>query len=149
MKNKFSLLIVLFSMITGFANAQAIFAESISTPDGSINFLIGFSPSSVQQVTRSDNTVYSTVKLVLINDETAQEFEWADYKMMVLTKSGELFYNYSTTAEGGDYDCTYTLKPGETKTQMLCYSKTFKPEDVARVWVSMSDNISFELVLTE
>lgn len=146
MKTKLATLIFILALGIGSASAQALFAERISTPDGSINFVVGFSPESAQQVTRNDNSVYTTAKLVLINDEKASDFDWDDYKVMVLTKNGDLFYNYTTSAETGEYACKYTLKPGESKTQLACFAKTFKAADVERVWLSFSDNISFELV---
>jgi hypothetical protein len=146
MRNKTATLILLALLYSGFASAQALFAERISTPDGTINFLIGLSPESVQTVTRSDGTSYCTVKMVLINDEKAQSFEWEDYKIYILTKTGELFYNYTTTAESGEYACKYTLQPGESRTQLTCFGKTFKSTEIDRVWLSISDNLSFELV---
>jgi hypothetical protein len=149
MKSKLLLLIAFVVFSSNLTSAQALYAESISTPDGSINFLIGVSPSSIQTVTRSDNSTYCTVKLVLINDEKAQAFDWADYKVYVLTKDGKIGYNYTTTADGGEFDCTYELKPGESKTQLLCYARTFAQADIDRIWLVMSDEISFELVLTE
>lgn len=149
MKIKLLSIIAFVVLSTSIASAQALYAENISTPDGSISFLIGMSPSSIQIVTRSDNSSYCTVKLVLINGEQAETFSWSDYKITVLTKDGKLIYNYTTTAESGEYDCTFDLKPGESRTQMLCYAKTFTEKDIDRVWLTMSDEISFELVLTE
>jgi len=144
-KNMIALAAVMMIAITG-TFAQGIFAEKISTPDGSINFLVGFSPESLQTITKSDGSSYCTAKLVLINDKTAKSFDWSDYKVYVLTKNGKLMYNYTTSAESGEYACTYTLKPGDSRTQIVCFSNTFQPAEVERVWLVFSDDISFELI---
>ncbi|MFN8414929.1 MAG: hypothetical protein U0U66_01215 [Cytophagaceae bacterium] len=116
------------------------YLEVISNQSGTINLTIGAYPQSISPNKRDDGSIFSIMKVALINGTNAQAFNWKDYKMYILTKQGELLYNFTTTAQYGDYACTYTIKPGETHLQFFCFEKLLAPADIDKVWIGFSDN---------
>ncbi|MBX9782188.1 MAG: hypothetical protein K2X48_02740 [Chitinophagaceae bacterium] len=87
--------------------------------------------------------------MVIINKEGADLFKWSDYKIYVMLKNGDLFYNYTTKAQDGDLACTWTARAGETHVQYLCFDKAFDVNQIDRVWPGMSDNKFFDLVRSD
>lgn len=116
------------------------YLEVISNPSNSIHLTIGAYPQSISANKRADGTIFSVMKVALINNIKAQTFAWKDYKIYILTKSGELFYNFTTSASSGDYSCQYPIAPGETHIQFFCFEKLFLGSDIEKVWVSFADN---------
>jgi hypothetical protein len=116
------------------------YLEVISNQSGSINLTIGAYPQSISPNKRDDGSIFTVMKVALINNVNAQTFNWKDYKMYILTKQGELLYNFTTTATTGDYACTYSIKPSETHLQFFCFEKLLSASDIDKIWISFSDN---------
>jgi hypothetical protein len=150
--------IVFLSLLTAaflFAGPQAkaqsdpFFYESISNPSKTINFLIGFYYTKNEFITRDDGTGYTKIRMAVINKEGADAFTWSDYKIYVMLKNGDLFYNYTTKAQDGELACNWTAQPGQTHIQYLCFDKAFDVNQIDRVWLGMSDNKFFDLVRSD
>jgi len=131
------------------AQTDPFFYEAISNPSKTINFLIGFYFTKNEFITRDDGTGYTKIKMAVINKEGADPFTWSDYKIYVMLKNGDLFYNYTTKAQDGDLACTWTARAGDTHTQYLCFDKAFDVNQIERVWLGMSDNKFFDLVRSD
>lgn len=131
------------------AQTDPFYYESISNPSKTINFLIGFYHTKNEFITRDDGTGYTKIKMAIINKEGADPFKWSDYKIYIMLKNGDLFYNYTTKAQDGDLACTWTARAGETHVQYLCFDKAFDVNQIDRVWLGMSDNKFFDLVRSD
>jgi len=118
-----------------------------SNTTNTIKFTIGAYPSSVNQSKRNDGTIYTAMRIAIINNEKAEPIEWSDYKIYILLKDGSLFYNFLTNTTTGDYACKYTVQPGETHLQFVCFEKIFNSSDIDKVWLSFSDNQFLPLFL--
>lgn len=116
------------------------YLEVISNQSGTINLTIGAYPQSISPNKRDDGSIFTIMKVALINNANAQTFNWKDYKMYILTKQGELLYNFTTTATAGDYACTYAIPPGETHLQFFCFEKLLSASDIDKIWIGFSDN---------
>lgn len=123
--------------------------ESISNPSKTINFLIGFYHTKNEYITRDDGTGYTKVRMAVINKEGANPFQWDDYKIYIMLKNGELFYNYTTKATDGDLACRWTVQPGSNHVQYVCFDKAFDVNQIEKVWLGMSDNKFFDLVRSD
>ncbi len=75
--------------------SQGFYYENISTPDKSIDILYGFYTGTIEGMERKDGSVYTVGQIGLIN-KSKQDFKWNDYKLYILLKNGDLFYNYKT-----------------------------------------------------
>ena len=146
-----SLVCAAFLFATPAAKAQSdpFFYESISNPSKTINFLIGFYYTKNEFITRDDGTGYTKVRMAVINKEGADPFKWSDYKIYVMLKNGDLFYNYTTKAQDGELACTWTVQPGQNHVQYVCFDKAFDVNQIERVWLGMSDNKFFDLVRSD
>lgn len=133
------------------ANAQSdpFFYESISNPSKTINFLIGVYYTKNEFITRDDGTGYTKISMALINKEGADPFKWSDYKIYIMLKNGDLFYNYTTKASDGELSCNWTVQAGQKHIQYLCFDKAFDVNQIERVWLGMSDNKFFDLVRSD
>lgn len=154
MKQKFLLLTLIcagFLMtapLASKAQTDPFYYESISNPSKTINFLIGFYHTKNEYITRDDGTGYTKVKMAVINKEGANPLTWSDYKIYVMLKNGDMFYNYTTKAQDGDLACTWTVQAGSNHIQYVCFDKAFDISQIDKVWLSMSDNKFFDLVLS-
>lgn len=117
---------------------QGFYYENISTPDKSIDFLYGFYTSTLEGIERKDGSIYTVAQIALIN-KSKEDFKWNDYKVYVLLKNGDLFYNYKTEAkdEASDYACIFNL------------DKKFSEKDIDKVWLSFSDYKFFKLIYSD
>jgi hypothetical protein len=131
------------------AQSDPFWYESISNPSKTINFLIGFYHTKNEFITRDDGTGYTKVRMAVINKEGANPFQWDDYKIYVMLKNGDLFYNYTTKATDGDLACKWTVQPGSNHVQYLCFDKAFDVNQIEKVWLGMSDNKFFDLVRSD
>ncbi|MFN4285078.1 MAG: hypothetical protein ACK4E8_03850 [Lacibacter sp.] len=147
-----AILLVAAAVFTpGAARAQSdpFWYESISNPSKTINFLIGFYHTKNEYITRDDGTGYTKVRMAVINKEGADPFYWDDYKIYIMLKNGDLFYNYTTKATDGELACKWTVQPGQNHIQYLCFDKAFDVNQIERVWLGMSDNKFFDLVRSD
>jgi hypothetical protein len=131
------------------AQTDPFYYESISNPSKTINFIIGFYHTKNEYITRDDGTGYTKVRMAVINKEGADAFSWEDYKIYVMLKNGDLFYNYTTKAQDGDMACKWTVQPGQNHIQYVCFDKAFDVNQIERVWLGMSDNKFFDLVRSD
>ena len=147
-----------FVLFAGILQVQSLQAQTQVQPNqyylgvfsnttNSIKFTIGAYPNSVNQSKRNDGTIYTAMRIAIINNEKAEPIEWSDYKIYILLKDGSLFYNFLTSASAGDYACKYTVQPGETHLQFACFEKIFYSTDIDKVWLSFSDNQFLPLFL--
>lgn len=135
-------LVVLFSLFFNVVCGQAFYYESISTPDKSIDFLFGFYVHNLEIEERKDGSMYTIAQIGLIN-KSQKSFDWNDYKVYVLLKNGDLFYNYKTEAKSGDYTCVFTLQGGETLKKKICFEKNSLQKTLTRFGcLSMITNFS-------
>lgn len=145
-------------LFIGFLQIQTLQAQTLVQPNqyylgvfsnttNSIKFTIGAYPNSVNQSKRNDGSIYTAMRIAIINNEKAEPIEWSDYKIYVLLKDGSLFYNFLTNASAGDYACKYIVQPGETHLQFVCFEKIFNSTDIDKVWLSFSDNQFLPLFL--
>ena len=126
------------------------FLNQITTPDGSVDFLVGVKSDFSNYIEREDGSGYTTLELRIINQGTAQELEWNDFRVYILLDDdSSLFYNYRTAATEGEYACDYTVASGATHYQLLCFEKQFKAGEIKKVWLSTADNEFFELYYSE
>jgi len=151
MKNLFHLfcfcLTIVFLTNTAYGQSNEYYLGLLSNTSKTIKFTIYAYPGSVSQVKRNDGSVYSGMRIAIINDEKAEPIEWSDYKIYILLKDGTLFYNFLTTAATGDYACKYTVPPGEKHLQFACFEKVFTAADIDKVWLSFSANQFLPLFL--
>lgn len=148
---KVSQFLVLFVLLlTQKVYSQGFYYENISTPDKSIDFLYGFYTSTLEGIERKDGSVYTVAQIALIN-KSKEDFKWNDYKVYVLLKNGDLFYNYKTEAkdEASDYACIFNLKSGATVKKWVCFEKKFTEKDIDKVWLSFNDYKFFKLIYSE
>lgn len=141
-------LVALFSLFVNVVWGQAFYYESISTPDKSIDFLFGFYVHNLETEERKDGSEFTVAQIGLIN-KSQKSFDWNDYKVYVLLKNGDLFYNYKTEAKSGDYACVFTLNGGETLKKKICFEKKFAAKDIDKVWLSFSDYKFFKLLYSD
>jgi hypothetical protein len=130
------------------AQSDPFYYESISNPSKTINFLIGVYYTKNEFITRDDGTGYTKIRMAVINKEGANPLSWTDYKVYIMLKNGDLFYNYTTKAQDGDLACTWTVQPGTNHVQYLCFDKAFDVNQIEKVWLGMADNKFFDLVLS-
>lgn len=142
------LLAGIFLSAVSNAQSEPFLYQSIFNADSSINFMIGFFHTKSEYITRDDGTGYTKMRMAVINKENARPFRWDDYKVYLLLKNGDLFYNYTTKAAEGELACKWTVQPAQNHIQSLCFDKAFEVNQIERVWLSMSDNRFFELIQT-
>lgn len=111
-----------------------------SNTTGTIKFTMGAYPNSINQSKKNDGTLYTAMKVALVNNVTAEPIEWNDFKIYILLKDGTLFYNFLTTATTGEYACKYQVAPGTTHMQYYCFDKIFLASDIDKMWLSFSDS---------
>lgn len=131
------------------AQNDPFYYESISNPSKTINFIIGVYHTKNEFITRDDGTGYTKMRMAVINKEGANPFTWSDYKIYIMLKNGDLFYNYTTKAQDGDLACNWTVQPGQNHIQYVCFDKAFDVNQIERVWLGMSDNKFFDLVKSD
>lgn len=146
----FSCVILLFLLLLQKSYGQAFYYENISTPDKSVDFLFGFYTATIEGMERKDGSVYTVAQIALIN-KSKEDFKWNDYKVYILLKNGDLFYNYKTEAkdENSDYACIFNLKGGSTMKKWVCFEKKFTAKDIDKVWLSFNDYKFFQLLYSE
>ena len=113
-----------------------VFSNSTNT----IKFTMGAYPHSINQSKKNDGTLYSAMRVALVNNEKADPIEWNDFKIYILLKDGTLFYNFLTNATTGEYACKYQVAPGTTHMQYYCFDKIFAASDIDKIWLSFSDS---------
>lgn len=132
----------LLLLSTKFACAQTneyylgVFSNNLNT----IKFTMGAYPNSINQSKKNDGTLYTAMRVALVNNEHAEPIEWNDFKIYILLKDGTLFYNFLTNATTGEYACKYQVAPGTTHMQYYCFDKIFLASDIDKVWLSFSDS---------
>ena len=131
------------------AQSDPFYYESISNPSKTINFLVGVYYTKNEYITRDDGTGYTKMRIAIINKEGADPFTWSDYKIYIMLKNGDLFYNYTTKAEDGELACKWTVQAGQNHIQYVCFDKAFDVNQIDRVWLGMSDNKFFDLVRSD
>ncbi len=143
-------LVVIVLLLTQKIYGQGFYYEEISTPDKSIDFLFGFYTNTIEGMERNDGSVYTVAQIGLIN-KSKEDFKWNDYKVYILLKNGDLFYNYKTEAknESSDYACIFNLKGGTTVKKWICFDKKFSAKDIDQVWLSFNDNKFFKLLYSK
>ena len=120
-----------------------VYIETISNPNKTINMILGFYPKTYQW---SESLEASKITLRILN-QASEKYEWNDYKVYILLKDNSLFYNYTTKAEEGDYNCKYTINgDGGYHDQVVCFSKKFDISDIKTVWISFGSGLFFELL---
>ena len=140
--------VALFVFVPGNTKAQAdsFWYESVSSSDSAIHFLIGVYHTKSEYITRNDGTGFTKMRMVIINKAAVQALRWEDYKIYILLKNGDLFYNYTTKATEGDLACKWTVQPGQNHMQYLCFDKVFDASQIDKMYLSMSDNKFFSLL---
>ena len=144
MKKRFLIPILFLCMIlfhnTVIAQTADYYLGVFSNTTNTIKFTIGVYPNSINQSKKNDGTLYSAMRVALVNNELAEPIEWNDFKIYILLKDGTLFYNFLTTATTGEYACKYQVAPGTTHLQYYCYDKVFTEVDIEKVWLCFSDS---------
>lgn len=135
------------------ANAQSkekvpYFYEVISNPDKTIDYAIGVYPTRSEYVKNSSGSGYTKMRMAIIN-YSKKDYDWKDYKIYILMKNGDLFYNYTTAAKEGELSCTYTVKADETHIQYVCFEKEFDINNIKSIYLSVLDNKFFSLIYTD
>lgn len=135
------------------ANAQSkekvpYFYEVISNPDKTIDYAFGVYPTRSEYVRNSNGGGYTKMRIAVIN-YSKQDLKWNDYKVYILMKNGDLFYNYTTAAKEGELACNYVVKPDETHIQYVCFEKEFDINQIDKVYLSLLDNKFFPLIYTD
>jgi hypothetical protein len=149
MKTKGSILIFMFMVTLLFVSVgnvlvyaqkskEPYFSQVVTTPDKTLNFNIFVFHYKYKWIESSTEGNYSTVSMVIQNKNQTKTLKWVDYKIYLLLKDGTLFHNYTTVAKSGNYSCKYSVGPGQSNVQILCFSKKFKPNQVERVWIKMT-----------
>ena len=131
------------------AQADSFWYASVTSSDSAIHFLIGVYHTKSEYITRKDGTGFTKLRMVVINQAKAQPLSWADYKIFILLKNGDLFYNYTTKATEGDLACKWTVPPGKNHIQYLCFDKVFEASQIEKMYLSLSDNKFFSLLLID
>jgi hypothetical protein len=147
MKKLGVIMIMGFSILfakAGFSQTanDAVYLETISTPDKSMDFIAGVYPNTYYYNVSGD---YSTLTLKVLNNSSTS-LGWNDYKVYILLKDGTLFYNYKTKAESGEYSCVYTVPTGTANSQSVAFSGKFDIHDISSVYLSFSDSKFFNLL---
>lgn len=144
-KNFLFLLGVLFITQTALGGSP-FYYEVISNPDKSIDYSIGFYQTIYTISEASDNKAYVAYSGSVINNST-YSLKWETYNIAVLLKNGDLVFNYTTAAEAGEYDCTFTVGYNETHYTKFCFHTIFKPEEIQDVYLfNKSTMKAFKLV---
>ena len=147
---KFFVLICLFFALMSVQNVNAqmtsddpVYIETISNPSKTINLILGLYPKTYKW---SESLEASQITLRILNEATG-DYDWSNYKVYILLKDNTLFYNYTTKAEGGEFDCSYTNDGNSGyHDQVVCFDKKFDVDDIKTVWVSFDTGIFFELL---
>ncbi len=129
------------------AQVNEYFLGVFSNHTNTIKFTIGAYPNTVNQSKRNDGSIYSAMRIAIVNNEQAEPIVWSDYKIYILLKDGTLFYNFLTNATTGEYACKYTVEPGSTHLQLVCFEKIFTGDDVEKIWLSFSDSQFLPLII--
>ncbi|ABG59984.1 hypothetical protein [Cytophaga hutchinsonii] len=140
------LLVFIFSQAC-HAQVNEYFLGVFSNQANTIKFTIGAYPNTVNQSKRNDGSIYSAMRIAIVNNEHAEPIVWSDYKIYILLKDGTLFYNFLTNATTGEYACKYTVEPGSTHLQLVCFEKIFTGTDVEKIWLSFSDSQFLPLII--
>lgn len=143
MKIKLTILLLVFVFLSGVGiarqNKEPYYSQNVTTPDkSSLNFNVFVFHHKYRWVESKTEGKYSAVSLVVQNDKNAKALDWNDYKIYFLLKDGTLFHNYTTTAKSGNYNCDYSVEPGEQHVQIICFGKKFDPEQVDKAWIKMT-----------
>ncbi len=147
MKKFFSLFLILFFALTIFSVASPPFYYSkIETPDKTVSFVIGFYPSKYSWHETPEAGKFSTILGAIINGKNARELIWDDYKIYIMLKDGTLFNSYTTVAKSGPYACKYKVAPGETHYQTFTFKKKFNINNIAAVWLKLTDSNYIKLL---
>lgn len=146
-------IIVLFCFLLALLSVQnvnaqmssddPVYIETISNPSKSINMILGLYPKTYKW---SESLEASQITLRILN-EASGDYEWNNYKVYIMLKDNTLFYNYTTKATSGEFDCTYTIEGNSGyHDQVVCFDKKFDVNDIKTVWVSFDTGIFFELL---
>lgn len=120
-----------------------VYIETISNPSKTINMILGLYPKTYKW---SESLEASQLTLRILN-EAKEDYEWNNYKVYIMLKDNTLFYNYTTKATSGEFDCTYTIEGNSGyHDQVVCFDKKFDVNDIKTVWVSFDTGIFFELL---
>jgi hypothetical protein len=140
MKRILLLTLALFAFVSfseaqkAFKKGMAVYVNSISNPDKTINFIIGVYPATYDE---TDN--YSTLLMRVLN-QSSEKLEWDDYKIIIQLKDGTTITNYKTKAESGQFACNYTIKgDGGFNDQQLCFEEKFKVSKIDKIWVKIGE----------
>ncbi len=145
MKKKVLLLILLVVIVSFGFGVDSYYYSTISTPNKAINFTIGiYHTNFVWNETAKSG--YTVIPSAIINNKNAQPLKWNDYKIYIMLKDGTLFHSYTTVAKTGKFACNYVVKPGETHYQHFTFSKKFRAEDIANVWLKLTDSNFIKLI---
>lgn len=146
MKKNLLLLGFLLLSFSSFAQTKNPFYYELITNDTkTINFVFGFYPTTYTYTESAGQDPFTSIKGAVINNAKSS-YEWKDYKICILLKSGKLIRSYTTVAKDGDYDCTYSAGAGQTHYQYFCFHTKFSDKDVDKVWLVMGDDQIFALV---
>jgi hypothetical protein len=141
---------VILFMVAGNACAQQVneyYLGVFSNTTSTIKFTMGAYPHSINHSKKSDGSLYTVMRVALVNNEKADPIEWNDFKIYILLKDGTLVYNFLTTATSGEYACKYQVAPGTTHMQYYCYDKIFSASDIDKVWLHFGDSVFQPLYL--
>jgi hypothetical protein len=122
--------------------------EIIANADKSINYTIGVYPTLSEYVRNNNGNGYTKMRIAVINN-SKQELKWNDYKIYILMKNGDLFYNYTTATKEGELSCNYVVKPDESHIQYVCFEKDFDINQIQKIYLSILDNKFFPLVQSD
>lgn len=140
-----------FTLTPTIAQSQEkvpFFYESISNPEKTIDYAFGVYPTRSEYIRNSNGGGYTKMRVAVIN-YSKQDLKWNDYKVYILLKNGDLFYNYTTAAKEGELACNYVVKPNETHIQYVCFEKDFDINQIDRVYLSLLDNKFFPLIYND
>ena len=119
-----------------------VYIETVSNPTKTIDLILALYPKTYKW---SESLEASQITLRILN-QSKQEFDWSNYKVYILLKDNSLIYNYTTKAESGEFDCTYSIDGNSTlHDQVVCFDKKFEISEIKTVWVSFVSSKFFEL----
>jgi hypothetical protein len=139
----FTLFIVSFIL---YGQENEYFLESIRNGDGTVDFTVATYPISITPNKREDGSYFTIMKMAVVNNPKANDLIWNDYKIYILTKDGQLFFNYTPSMNEGEYACNYTVTKGSTHQQWLCFDTIFNLNDIEKIWISFGDNQFISLI---
>jgi hypothetical protein len=129
-----------------FCQENEYYLESISNGNGTVDFTVATYPISITPNKREDGSYFTIMKMAVVNNPKANDLIWNDYKIYILTKDGQLFFNYTPSINSEEYSCNYTVTKGSTHLQWLCFDTVFNIHDIEKIWISFGDNHFIPLI---